>query len=68
MGSLGSGRTCCSGCRRIPLVGERLHEMDTGRMLCDLCVSQLPEDKRVLVRTERVHACDRHLTVAPRAA
>ena len=68
MGSLDSGRASCSGCRRTPLVGERLHEMDTGRMMCDLCVSELPEGKREAVRTERVHAADRHLTVAPRAA
>ena len=68
VGSLDSGRTCCSGCRRTPLVGERLHEMETGRMMCDLCVSELPEGKRVSVHTERVHAADRHLTVAPRAA
>jgi hypothetical protein len=37
-------------------------------MMCDLCVSELPEGKRVSVRTERVHAADRHLSVAPRAA
>jgi len=49
-------------------VGEQLHEMETGRMMCDLCVTQLPESKRTSVRTERVHAADRHLTVAPRAA
>ena len=68
VGSLDSGRACCSRCRRTPLVGERLHEMETGRMMCDLCVTALPEGKRVSVRTERVHAADRHLTVAPRAA
>jgi len=68
VGSLGSGRASCSRCRRTPLVGERLHEMDTGRMMCDLCVSALPEDKRAPVRTERVHASDRQLSVAPRAA
>ena len=68
VGSLDSGRACCSRCRRTPLVGEQLHEMETGRMMCDLCVTQLPESKRTSVRTERVHAADRHLTVAPRAA
>ncbi len=68
VGSLDSGRASCSRCRRTPLVGERLHEMDTGRMMCDLCLSELPEGKRMSVRTERVHAADRHLTVAPRAA
>jgi hypothetical protein len=42
--------------------------MDTGRMLCDLCLSELPEDERHAVRTERVHAVERQLAVAPRAA
>jgi hypothetical protein len=68
VGSLDSGRASCSRCRRTPLVGERLHEMETGRMMCDLCLPALPEGKRAAVRSERVHAADRHLTVAPRAA
>ena len=68
VGSLDSGRSRCSTCHRTPLVGERLHEMDTGRLLCDLCVSALPEDERRAVRSERVHAGERQLAVAPRAA
>ena len=68
VGSLDSGRSRCSACHRTPLVGERLHEMDTGLLLCDLCVSELPEDDRRAVRSERVHASERHLAVAPRAA
>ena len=68
VGSLDSGRSRCSTCRRTPLVGEQLHEMDTGRLLCDLCVSELPEDDRRAVRSERVHASERQLAVAPRAA
>lgn len=68
VGSLDSGRSRCSTCRRTPLVGERLHEMETGRLLCDLCVSALPEAHRTAVRSERVRASDRQLTVAPRAA
>ena len=68
VGALGSGRSGCAGCRRTPLVGERLHEMDTGRMLCELCLSKLPEDDRHAVRSERVHAGERQLAVAPRAA
>lgn len=66
--SLDSDRARCTGCHRTPLVGERLHEMDTGRLLCDLCVASLPEADRRAVRSERVHASERHLTVAPRAA
>lgn len=66
--SLDSARARCTECRRTPLVGERLHEMDTGGVLCDLCVSAIPEEDRRAVRSERVHASDRHLSVAPRAA
>jgi CRISPR/Cas system-associated protein Cas10 (large subunit of type III CRISPR-Cas system) len=58
----------CSGCHRTPLVGERLHEMDNGRRLCDLCLGLLPEEDRRAVRSERVHASERHLPVAPKAA
>lgn len=45
-----------------------MHEMDTGRLLCELCVATLPEGDRHAVRSERVHASERHLTAAPRAA
>ncbi|MGI8946357.1 MAG: hypothetical protein ACR2GL_08985 [Thermoleophilaceae bacterium] len=68
VGSLDSGPSRCGSCSRTPLVGELLHELDSGRMLCDLCRSQLPEDERHAVRSERVHAGERHLAVAPRAA
>jgi len=68
VGSLDSGRRRCATCRRMPLVGEQLHEMDSGRMLCDLCLYELPEDERHAVRSERVHASERRLAVAPRAA
>ena len=42
--------------------------MATGRTLCELCVSALPEADRRAVRTELVHASDTHLSAAPRAA
>jgi hypothetical protein len=66
--SVVSGRDRCHGCDRSPLVGERLHEMDSGRWLCDLCLAGLPEEERRAVRSERVHASERHLPVAPKAA
>ena len=66
--SLDSGRKRCAGCRRTPLVGERVHEMDTGRTLCELCVAALPEKDRRSVSTELVHATDKQLSIAPRAA
>jgi hypothetical protein len=55
-------------CERTPLAGERLHEMDTGRVLCDLCLAALPEDDRRAIRSERVHAGEVRLAVARRAA
>jgi hypothetical protein len=58
----------CGGCHRTPLAGERLHELDGGRMLCDLCFADLPEDRRLAVRTERVGASERRLAVVRRAA
>ena len=68
IGSLGSGHDRCAQCRRTPLPGERLHELESGRLLCELCFGALPEEQRRAVRSERVHAGERRLTVAPKAA
>jgi hypothetical protein len=68
MGALKSGRPHCSSCRRTPLVGERLHETDRGRQLCELCVLDLPVDARSVVRVERIHASERQLAVGPHIA
>jgi hypothetical protein len=68
IGSLTPSRACCSDCRRTPLVGERLHELDSGRLLCDLCFVALPEEQRLAVRSERVHVTERRLSVVPKAA
>jgi hypothetical protein len=68
IGTLPSSATACGECRRTPLPGERLHELDGGRTLCDLCFARLPEERRWAVRTERVHASDRRLAVVRRAA
>jgi hypothetical protein len=62
-------RTRCSGCSRIPLAGELMHELESHRVVCGLCLSQLPESKRATIATERVHASERPLAiVTPRAA
>jgi hypothetical protein len=58
----------CGDCRRTPLAGERMHELEGGRTLCDLCFAGLPDERRVAVRTERVHVGERRLAVVPRAA
>lgn len=58
----------CSGCHRVPLAGELLHELSSHRRVCQLCLARLPESKRQTISSERVHASDRPLAVAPRAA
>jgi hypothetical protein len=68
IGALPPSTASCGGCRRTPLAGEQLHEVDGGRVLCALCFAKLPEGRRLAVRTERVHASERRLPVAPRAA
>ena len=68
IGTLASRAASCGECRRTPLAGECVHEMDGGRTLCELCFAGLPEDHRLAVRTERVHVSERRLAVVPRAA
>jgi hypothetical protein len=58
----------CSGCRRVPLAGEILHELSSHRHVCQLCLSRLPESKRETISSQRMHASDRPLLVARRAA
>jgi hypothetical protein len=58
----------CSGCRRIPLAGELLHELSSHRHVCQLCLSRLPESKRDTISSQRMHVSDRPLLVARRAA
>jgi len=67
IGTLPSTTAACGECRRAPLAGERMHELDGGRTLCDLCFARLPDDRRLAVRTERVHASERRLSVVPAA-
>ena len=58
----------CAQCRRNPLAGERLHNLDTGHVLCTLCFGALPDAERVAVSTARVPAGERPLAVGPIAA
>jgi len=58
----------CGGCRRTPLAGERVHELESGRVLCELCFAALPEEGRTAVRSERIGASDRRLAVVTKAA
>ncbi|MBA2341855.1 MAG: hypothetical protein H0V85_00145 [Thermoleophilaceae bacterium] len=66
VGSMVSARSRCSGCHRTPLVGERLNELDSGRVICELCLAGMPEEDRRVVHVERMHATERQLATAPR--
>lgn len=68
LGSLGSTGSCCGSCGRTPLAGEKVHELDTGRRLCELCFGALPADRRLAVSSVRVGASERRLDVVPKAA
>lgn len=37
VGALVADRTTCASCHRTPLLGEKVHLYDGGRMLCELC-------------------------------
>jgi hypothetical protein len=58
----------CSTCDRVPLAGELMHELESHRVVCQLCLSELPEAKRSTIASQRVHVSDRPLAVIPRAA
>jgi hypothetical protein len=68
LGAVGHHRSSCTKCRRTPLAGELLHEFGSGKTLCSLCLAELPEAERSPLRSERVHAAERRLSVIPRAA
>lgn len=58
----------CAVCRRTPVPGEFVHRLVSGRVVCSLCLAQLPERERSDAAAERVHAAERPISVAPRAA
>jgi hypothetical protein len=60
--------TRCSSCSRVPLAGELLHELESHRLVCQLCLSELPESKRATVASVRVHVSERSLARVARAA
>jgi hypothetical protein len=67
IGALTSGDHC-QQCRRTPLAGEQMHRLDSGSALCELCYGALPEEHRLAVRSERVHASERPIAAVPKAA
>jgi hypothetical protein len=68
IGALAAPTDQCHDCRRTTLAGERVHELGSGRQLCELCFGALPAESRQAVRSQRVHASERRLAVVPRAA
>jgi len=58
----------CNQCRRTPLAGERMHHLDSGVVVCELCFMALPDERRMAVRSARVSASERPLTAVRRAA
>jgi len=58
--ALAAGRDHCDGCHRTPLVGERVHVYDGGRVLCELCRR---ERREAPVRSQPVHGSEHGLTV-----
>ena len=68
VGALGESVSRCSRCRRVPLPGELLHELESHRRVCQLCLAQLPATKRETVGSERIRVDERRLSIIPRAA
>ena len=67
IGSMQRDRAHCASCRRTPVPGEFVHHLAAGRVVCSLCLGELPATERADAVAERVHASERHLAVAPRA-
>jgi hypothetical protein len=68
LGSLGRNRSSCSSCRRTPVAGELVHVFEAERLLCALCLADLPEAERAPLRSERVHVGERRIAVVSKAA
>jgi hypothetical protein len=58
----------CAKCRRTPVPGEFVHRLARERLVCSLCLAKVPASQRENAAAERVHAGERHVSVAPRAA
>jgi hypothetical protein len=68
LGALDADRSTCSRCRRTPLTGELMHELESGHDVCSLCLAKAGGRDGDPVRTERVRATDKPLAVVPRVA
>ena len=68
LGAVHADRAACSGCRRVPLTGELMHELESGNEVCSLCLANADGRDGDPVRSVRVRATDKPLAVVPRAA
>ena len=58
----------CSDCLRTPLTGELMHVVEDDRVICSLCLANVPEERRGAVESRRVRATERPLAVVRQAA
>jgi hypothetical protein len=58
----------CSSCRRTPVPGEFVHRLESERVVCSLCLANVRASQRENAVAERVHAGERHVSAARRAA
>ena len=58
----------CSKCHRTPVPGEFVHRLASERIVCSLCLAKVSASQRDGAKAERVHAGERHVSVARRAA
>lgn len=65
VGRLAAERERCADCGRTPLLGERLHVYDGGRVRCELCRDRRPEQP---VRSEPVRGTEHGQAVRLRPA
>jgi hypothetical protein len=68
VGGFRSDEPQCSHCRRLPLVGEWLYELSSGRNVCSLCVAGEAESEGEPVGAERVRSCSRRLAIVQQRA
>jgi hypothetical protein len=68
LGALAAEGPRCSHCRRCPLVGERIHELGSGKRVCSLCVERVAGHEGEPVGSELVRPGERRLAVVQQRA
>jgi hypothetical protein len=57
--AISAGRHICGDCQRTPLIGERVHRYESGRVCCELCRRgrrEEPVTSELVRGTEHGHA------------